>query len=724
MRWQTVARLVIAAAGIGVAVVVYLQLQERPVADPGPAAALLDPGVVAAAEDGRRLILGADGGPTIAIDFKDFRQRADDTMEFDHVSAEFSKDGVSHRITAKSAVATGKAGPTGMQPSQVVFKGDVKLSAENGISVEVEDEATFYNNDQKTVIPGRMSFTRGRLSGSGVGAELFMQQSVLWMNSDARLTVAPERAGDSPVEASATRIGLAEAEHYMRLEGNAVMTQQSQRLSADNARVAFTPEGHGITFIELRGNSAVRSTDRTVRRPNLRAGDINLAFADGTGLLSSTTLEVGASMELPGANGSSTISGSRIETAMAPDGETLTKLQVSAPVVVTLPAEGPQPAKRVCAQGLQADGDPTRGLTRAYFSGGVEYREGQAGACGRATTARVATAETLTLDLEGSLTSVKSALFQRNFRVVDGDVTATAVDGRYDSVAETLELRSPAGATRPKVVSPDMDVIASEIDANLKTDAFDARGRGQQRVESTLKPSASAKKAETSVGLFERGERLTGASDRLQYDRTAGTAVYSGGVFLVQGDSRLGADRVSMDDAGGDVTATGNVRSTLMMAAAPGTAAGKAAPTRVSSNQLVYSDSARTAVYSGAATMETASGEKLAGERITLTLEPADRKLKSMETVAATGKTVLVTLLESRYAIGETVTYDAATEVYLVEGTPAKFVVPKQDGPPGECTVTTGTDLRFARTSGSASVVNLGGAKGTMLPGKCAEVIK
>lgn len=722
MRWQTVARLVIAAAGIGVAVLVYLQLQDRPVAEPGTDAPLLDPGVVAAAEDGRRLILGADGGPTVTIDFKAFRQRADDTMEFDDVSAVFGKDGVTHRITAKSAVATGRAGPTGMQPSQVVFKGDVKLSAENGISVEVEDEATFYNNEQKTVIPGRMAFTRGRLSGSGVGAELFMEQSVLWMNSEARLTVAPARAGDTPVEASATRIGLAEADHFMRLEGNAVMTQQAQRLSADNARVAFTQEGHGIQFIELRGNSSVRSTDTSARRPNLKAGDINLAFADGTGLLSSATLVVGATLEMPGANGSSTISGSQIETAMAPDGETLTKLQASAPVVVTLPAEGAQPAKRVCAQGLQADGDNKGGLTRAYFSGGVEYREGPAGACGRATPARVATAETLTLDLDGALADVKSALFQRNFRVVDGDLTATAVDGRYDSVAETLELRSPAGATRPKVVTPDMDVIASEIDANLKTDAFDARGRGQQRVESTLKPSASAKTSDASVGLFERGKTLTGTSERLQYDRTAGTAVYSGGVFLVQGDSQLLADRVAMDDTKGDVTATGSVRSTLVMAAAPGTTATNTAPTRVSADTLVYTDSARTAVYSGAATLETSSGEKLAGERITLSLEPVDRKLKSMEVVAAKGAEVRVALLEGKYAIGHTVTYDAAADRYLVTGTPAKFIAPASE--PGKCTVTSGTALRFSRTSGAASVTNQGGALGTTLPVNCAEVIK
>lgn len=724
MRWQTIARVVMAAAGLGVAALVYVQLQDRPVSAPGTTAPLSDPGVIASAEDGRRLILGADGDPTVTIDFKDFRQRGDDTMEFDVVSAVFHKGGVPHTISAKSAVATGKSGPTGMQPSQVVFKGDVRLFAENGINVEVDDEATYFNDEQKTLIPGRMKFTRGRMSGSGVGAELFMEQSVLWVNSEARLSLAPEGSGQTPVEATATRIGLAEADHFMRLEGNAVMTQQSQRLSADNARVAFTQEGHGVQFIELRGNSAVRSTDKTVRRPNMKAGDINLAFADGTGLLSSATLAQEASMEVPGAGGSTVITGSLIELFMAPDGETLTTLNASAPVVVTLPAEGPQPARTIRSSGLVADGEPARGLTRATFGGGVDYREARPAVRGQAASTRTATSDSLVLGLNGDLGDVETALFQRSFRVVDGDLTATATDGRYDGTAETLELRSPAGATRPKVVSPDMDVIASEIDANLKTDAFDARGRGQQRVESTLKPSASAKKSQTSVGLFERGKVLTGTSERLQYDRTAGTAVYQGAVFLVQGDSRLGADRVAMDDARGDVTATGRVRSTLVLAAAPGaTPTTAAAPTRVSADKLLYTDAARTAVYSGTATMETSSGEKLAGERITLTLHPVDRKLTSMQAEAAPGKTVLVTLLEARYAIGQTVTYDAATEIYVVAGTPAKFIAPAQDRP-GECTVWSGTDLRFSRTSASASVASQGGALATMRPGKCAEVIK
>lgn len=725
MRWQTVVRLVIAAAGLAVAGLVYVQLQDRPADETSGTAPLSDPSVVSSSDDGTRLVLSAEGTPTITIDYKTQRVLADGRIEFTGVSAVFERNGVRRTIAADTAVSRGKAGPTGEQPAQVEFTGNVSLASEDGIRVEVEDTATFYNDDQKTLIPGRMRFVRDRLSGSGVGAELFMDRSVLWINSEARLRVAPATAGGLPVEAQARRIGLADADHFMVLEGDAVMTQQAQRLSADNARVMFTPAGYGVQFIELRGQSVVRSLDAGSTRPNLKAGDINLAFADsGSGLLKSATLAQAASVETRGAGGAmSSVTGSVIELFLGPDGTALTRMQASAPVVATLPANGPQPARVICAQGLQADGDDTRGLTRAYFSGGVEYREGAAGTCGRATSARVATAETLTLGLKGGLNDVESALFQRNFRVVDGDLTATAVDGRYDSAAETLELRSPAGGKRPAVVSAEMDVVASEIDANLKTDAFDARGEGQARVESTLKPS-TPKTGEARTGLFERGKVMTGTSERLQYSRDAGTAVYEGAVFLVQGDSRLGADRVALDDAKGDLTATGNVRSRLVLMTPSGTPDPAAKPTEVAADVLVYTDSARTAVYSGSAVLSSASGERTVADRITLTLHPTDRSLQSAEAVAPDGGEVRVYLPAGRQAAGRTVIYDAPTDRYLVKGAPAVFIVPTGEPARGECTVFSGTDLSFSRTSGRANVGTEGGALGTTRTAKCAEVIK
>lgn len=725
MRWQSVLRIGIAAAFIGVAALVYFNLRQRPVDTTGTTEApLSEPDVlseyVAGDKPATFEFLGPDGTPAMVIAFQRSKVFVDGRKEFDDINATFLRAGVKNTIVAKRAVATGKAGPTGEQPAEVVFTGDVRLTSEDGISVETPGEATFFNIEQKTVIPGAMTFTRGRLSGSGVGADLYMDRSVLWINSDAKLTVEPETDGGSPIAAEATKIGLADADHYMVLEGNAVMNHHSQRLSANNARVSFSEVGDIVQFIELREKSKVVSTGSGASRPNLTAENINLSFAPDTGLLTHTKLVQDAVVELRDSSGLTKVTGADIDVVVGPDGETLTKLQATDPVRVELPQQGGQPAKVITSSGLVADGDDTRGLTRAEFSGGVTYTETRAAGSGQAAVSRKSTSQTLVLGLKGDLAQVESAVFTQKFQVVDGDLTATAHQGTYDSVKETLKLRSLPGVTanRPKVVNAEMEVSANEIDTDMKVDGFQARGR----VESFLTPSSKTK-TKSSGGLFEAGKRISGVSDSLTYRRDAGTAVYEGAVFLVQEDSTLRGDRVDIDDVKGDLVAKGSVTSKLtLQPEKPGAPAPK--PVVISAGQLVYGDATRTAIYTGSAVLETSMGERLHGEQITLTLDPTDRKLKTAEAVAAPGGEVRVALPEGRQAVGVKTIYTAATDAYEVHGELAEFIVPAPEDGPGQCNVGNGTVLQFNRTDGAAQVRANGGALGRMKPVKCADVIK
>lgn len=725
MRWQSILRIGIAAAFVGVAALVYMNLRQRPV-DPGPApvAPLTDTNVIsqssATDKPASFEFLTPDGKPAMVLAFQRYKLFADGRKEFEDVSATFVRAGAKNTIVAKRAVATGKAGPTGEQPSEVLFTGDVHLTSEDGISVKAKDEATFYNIEQKTVIPGAMSFTRGRVSGSGVGADLYMDRSVLWINSQAKLSVAPEQEGGEPIDAQAGKIGLADADHYMVLEGDAVMTHHSQRLSSTNARVSFSETGDLVQFIEMRGRSRVVSTGRSATRPNLTAENINLTFAPDTGLLTHAKLVQDAQVDLRDSAGLTRVKGSDIDIFVGPDGETLTKLEVQAPVEVSLPQQGGQPAKVITASRLVADGDDTRGLTRAEFTGGVKYVETRAAGRGQAPSRREASSQTLVLGLKGDLAQVDTAVFTQNFTVVDGDLTASSHQGTYDSTKETLQLRNVAGvkAARPTAANAEMEVVANEIDADLKSDGFQARGR----VQSFLTPSSQSKsKSKSAGGMFEAGKRVSGVSENLTYRRDAGTAVYEGGVFLVQEDSTLRGDRIEIDDVKGDLVAKGNVTSKLTLqpekAGAP-----PAKPTVLTSSQLVYSDSARTAIYTGGAVLEASTGERLGGEQITLTLEPAERKLKTAEAIAAPGGEVRVQLTEGRQAVGVKAVYTAAADAYEVHGKLAAFIVPEST--PGSCSVGNGTVLYFNRTDGASEVRSDGGALGRMKPAKCAEVIK
>ena len=55
------------------------------------------------------------------------------------------------------------------------------------------------------------------MTGSGVGATYDQNREVLWILAKAKIDVAPDKDGQGGLEAvTATAIGLARAEHYIR----------------------------------------------------------------------------------------------------------------------------------------------------------------------------------------------------------------------------------------------------------------------------------------------------------------------------------------------------------------------------------------------------------------------------------------------------------------------------------------------------------------------------
>ncbi len=717
MRWQTVVRIVLAAVFLAVAAMLLLQWRDRGPSDTaaGPEAPLPDTNVVSEDISGTRTITGETGGVLYEVTFGRMRVFADQRVEFEDSVTTFTRNGVEHTMKAPVSHMVGRAGPRGDQPERIVFPRGVTLTAKEGISVVSPGEATYFNTDQKVVIPGPMTFERGRLAGSGVGADLYMDKSVLWILDQARLTVAPETEGGTPIEASATRIGLAEMDNYMVLEENAVMVHQSQRLAGNRARVSFTEVGDIVQFIELRERSSVTSTDPKSTRPALTAENINLQFDPATGRLTQTNLAGNSLVEMKDANGTTSVRGSQIDVNVGADGETVTRLEAREPVEVKLPRQGDQPARVITARTLLAEGDGGP-LSRAVFTGDVDYRETRPAGRGQPASERRATSQSLVLGLKGDLADVESAQFRTDFKVVDGGLTATADEARYDSRTESLQLRG-SGA-RPHVVDAEVDITATEIDADLRNDAFEARGIGAERVESFIRPQ---KRGNASAGLFEGDKPVAGASARLSYARSTRVAKYSGAVYLVQGDASLSAETVDVDDARGDLRAGGGVASRLMLDT--GDPATKGKPTEIDAQTLVYTDTSRIAEYTGTAELRAANGERLVGDRIVLRLEAGQRKLKTLEATAAPKGEVRINLVEAREAAGQKLVYDAATEMYRLTGAPAVVIVPA-DNRPGICSVTSGSTVTFNRTGGGATFTSEGGAVGAIRDMKCAEAKK
>ncbi len=756
MSWQKVSRVVVALIGVGCTVAVYVVLRKKPASTPSATATptMLDSTVTATSSKGSRKSVDPSGRVIWDIAWDRLRVLADGRNVFEEVTMSFDRNGIPYTVVAGVAETAGLSGPEGELPATVVFRRKVRMTGEDGFEVS-GDEATYLRDEERTNFPGPVSFKRDRMTGEGVGGDLYMDRLVFWMYDQSRLTIAPEGSGPLVV-VTAKRVGLAEADWYIRAEEGTQLIRDDQYFSADAMVVRFSENTQAVNRIELEGKSVVRQTGRG-DRPDMRGDRIFMDFAPETSLLAHAQIGGSAVLTMRENNTTTRVSGSDIEFYVGADGEVLTRLSTTAPTEVVLPRDGDTPARTIQSAELLAEGPDPKGLDRAVFSGRVQYRETLPASRGQAAAIRVATSNSLVLGLEGALNQVTVADFRQNFCFVgpmaptssgavvqcsaakmpafvgnrETSVVAAGDQGLYDAKAETLQLRPSVQKSLSKVVNQQVDVTASEIDLNIRQDAFKARGQ----VESTIKPKAgTTAKDPKTAGLFDGGRPISGRASELAYSEITGIAVYTGDVVLLQrGDgnkeaSVIRADQVRLDEQKQDIEANGRVRSQLLLEQTPGPRQSKEpGRTEFTGDRMTFVDATRRVVFSGDASMDTieaGEAQRLTAERITFDMLPEQRALKNLEAVAADKGEVRATLPEGRVTIGTRLTYDAETDRYVVTGTQALFVSRSATAGPGICEVGTGTELSFLRTEGWSSVKNKGGSVGTARERKCAEVLK
>ena len=739
-----------AIVGIGCAVAVYVFMRPRPqVVPPTTQPVLIDTTVTASSKGTRDKRVDASGRETISWRADETKVMADGRKVLKgHTEFKFSRNNVRYTVTADEAETSGKSGPTGEEPSQVVFKKTVKMVGDDGFSVQSED-ATYFGDEQRVIFPGQVAFTRDRLEGHGVGAELFMDRSVLWLNDQARMTVNPEGSG-TPVEIAGKRIGLAQNENYIRAEEATSIRRESQVLNADMTTVHFMEGTQTVRRIELVGKSNVRSTGKN-QKPEMRGDNIDLDFNPGNALLTHARMDTSAVLTVRDDSGTTTVRSSVIDLLVGANGETLTKLDATGPTIVDLPRVGDSPAKSITSNGLVAQGADPKGLDRAVFQNGVQYRESLVAGRGQPPSFRLATSQSLNLSLDGALNQVKLAEFVTNFCFV-GPVAATALPadlqcatsrklptrgvlentqmasgdtGNYDARKETLELRN-TGPTRPDtwVLSREIDLKARRTDIDMKGESVNASGQ----VTFSRIPTAGDSKTQSN-GLFESGKLITGKSNTLSYSKATGIADYGGDVNIFQGENVLRAGDVKIDNQKHDVTASTNVRSTFLIEQKADDAAKKGPTgTILNADKMQYRESTRRAEYTGKAHMESGEpGKKqsLDADQITLDLYPDRRELKWLEGIMTSPGVVIARLPEGRQSTGRRLTYDAQTDRYVVTGTPAEVVSRSATKGPDVCEVGRGTKAEFPRTGGSPTITSEGGAIGTATGDQpCSQVIK
>lgn len=613
-------------------------------------------------------------------------------------------------VTANHAEIVTPAGQ-GQQVGTAKLTGDVRMKTSDGITLNAA-EATYSESDATISVPGRVTFARGRMKGSGVGATYDQNRDVLWLLDQARVTVAADKQGGGAVDATAGSAGLARADHYLRLSRAAHVVAEGRTIDADEATAYLTPDDDHIQTMELRGHGRIAGG---ASGPQTMAADnIDLTYAADGRTLQNSRLMQNAVVELPGERGTAgrKITAATIDIALAPDGATVTNLNATERVQVDLAAEGDQPARRVRSTMLTAVGAAGAGLQNATFVDKVEFREALAARRDQPAIDRTARADKLIMDTKPGLGAIQQADFHGNVHFTSGaQTTAEAPRAIYrvdrDEIVLSPGESGEAGPT-PNVNDGKVSVEARNIRLVLGTQKLSADTKVRSWLQAEKKDAAKKEPDTKTPGaagtsrvpsMLKQDEQVNVTSNRLEYDGSASLATYSGNANLWQGETTVKADTIVLDSKTGNLTARTKV-STLMLFddVDPKTSKRRPARTTATADTLVYEDAKRLATYSGDATSKAhiagAQGD-LTGDRIDLFLKAEGSELDRME---VTGSVVVIE--SARTAKGNHMTYTAADDRYVMTGTPVEVV----EVTPPSCKRTIGATLTFRRSVSSILV--------------------
>ena len=337
--WQRRARLGVALFGIATSVGVYFALGERRKPPSTVAPSKLPPNVILEGIGGqveRLRGLKQDYG----FSFSRSRTLSDGTVESDDVTIEASnRDGRSFVVTARLAIVTkGNA--------DITLRGSIRLREADGFEMTTE-EATFNKDSGLVRAAGPVAFSKGRMSGSGLGMKYEEHADILHIERDARVDVAGAD-GQKPISFSAGSATLDRARNLLILHGAVHALHGEQTTDASEATARLSENEDLIHFVELRGNARVAGGLGSVS--SLDARDIDLDYADDGRTIERASLRGNSQIRMNGTGGAAgrSVSGEQLDVSMRAD-SSLERLTGSGGVAMTLPAAKDAPGRTVKA---------------------------------------------------------------------------------------------------------------------------------------------------------------------------------------------------------------------------------------------------------------------------------------------------------------------------------------------------------------------------------------
>ena len=587
--WQKRARLGVAIFGIVFAVVVYAAIGERRPAAPPRPVERVDPNAMA---ETANATLQQTRGARMDFEITGARIQgyADGTSKLSEVRITVpNRGGRDYVITANEAF------DSGAQDAPLELKGDVTLVASDGFELTT-GAGTFNRQTGIARAEGPVAFKQGRMSGSGVGMTYDQMRDVLRIAAESKVVTTNE-SGATLLDFSAGTSTLDRVQHQLSLETGVHVLRNQQVIEGDRANAFLNDANDTVTFIELRGNARVTGGDSSIDAMSAR--DMDLDYSDDGQVLERVLLGGGGAIAMAGTGGGPgrQLFGQTVTLELAPDGA-LTRASGSGGVRLDLPSNGDGAARSIRAEGLDALGVPGKGLTSATFTSAacrattprqecVEYRE--------ETRAGSAPRNVSSTRLVASLAddAVTDAAFTGLVVFEDRGLKASAASVRYAPVKGSLRLQGHDEGGGPHVEDEQVTIDGNAIDVALDSRRMTATGD----VKTTMRgrPAAAAGTlvdgGETSgrlPGLLETSQSVNVNAEALEYAGGNGKAVFSGGASLFQGDTTIRGTRLTIDQASGDLVATGSARSVLRLDS--GRSIGRA-------HEIAYDDARRVITY-------------------------------------------------------------------------------------------------------------------------------
>ncbi len=617
--------------------------------------------------------------------------------------------------------------PTGDKPDQITanraiydpktsiisFSGNVKTETKDGLKVTTE--ALSYNqNSEVAQSDVLITFSRENVEGHAVGAVVDSKAKKLELKKDVEITVAPQvltsanakpSARSQPVKIRSGK-ALFEQDSMKLVFWEGATAEQDRAIMSGEAINGFLNKDKRLERVEVRGNSYLRSLDpgkaaevHSVDMDFFLDNDQRLVRGVASWDTRARSLDADADVEMSGANS--------IEVLFEPqaDRSQLKQMRTAGRTVVNLSApkskaNDPKAAnKRLSADAVTLVWRTTgQDLQQAEAVGNAElfvdpviknatadkktltaprfdcdfYEQGNLArsfvASGGAKALieavypsenranRTLTAQKISAAFVKETQDVEKIDAQGDAKFNQADRNGTAANVSYTAADETVRLRGG----EPTVWDSRGRTKAVELDADLHNDISYGRGKTSTTYYNQEQTNGATPFTKVKSPVYI-------SSDRAEFHRYSGVAIYNGNAKAWQDDNFVRGDTLKLYVNDKRMEVNGRVQSALYNARRRTQGATAVTPVFATANSMFYSDSNRLLHYEDNVDIRQGTDRIASGVAdVYLTGQNND-----VEKTVAQRNVVLTQ--PNRKGTGDWIQYTTADEVAILKGDPARI---------------------------------------------------